>query len=87
MSMRCAIFFVDRGRGRDFTDKAAPDLNFGMFHCFEIEAEFDVGTVLPSPVSDNVANGMLYVSGIPCLSICTESQFCHPPGMQGAPSL
>jgi len=79
--------------GGVFYRQTAPDLKFGIFICFELGEGFEVDAALPSPSPENVADGVLSIygqsgsSGTACLSVCTEPQFCHPPGMQGAPSL
>jgi hypothetical protein len=86
---------VGGGRGGEarFYRQAAPDLNFRIFHCFELGEEFEVDAVLPSPSPENVTDGVPSISGQPgssataCLSVCIEPQFCHPPAVQGALTL
>ena len=83
------------GRGGEarFYRQASSDLNFGMFDCFELGEEFEGDAVLPSPSPEDVGDGVLSIFGqsgtsaTACLPVCIEPQFCHPPGMQGAPSL
>ena len=89
--------FLWGGVGRDgeagFYRQAPPDLNFRIFNCFELGEGFEVDAVLQSPSPENVADGVLSISGqsgasgTACLSVRIEPQFCHPPGMHRAPSL
>ena len=92
LQIKCNLHFSGVGGGV-FYRQTAPDLKFGIFICFELGEGFEVDAALPSPSPENVADGVLSIygqsgsSGTACLSVCTEPQFCHPPGMQGAPSL
>jgi hypothetical protein len=48
--------------GGGFYRQTAPGLNFRMLYFFEIRNKFGVDAVLPSPSSENVADGVLSVS-------------------------